>query len=239
MIYLTGDTHGTINEGKLFKTPHIKADDYLIIAGDFGYIWYQDRNEPEELKALERLSHLPYTLLFIDGNHENFDRLLSDEFETVERFGGPVKRVRDNIFYLMRAEEYLIENKRIFALGGAMSTDKEFRTPRLSWWEDEIPDSKTLKRAEALIKSRKHFDMVLTHAAPQQTVDKLYSEGLLLSRQRKYDPLSVFLESMLSYISFDYWFCGHYHLDMTYPLSDSRKIQLLYNDIIQTPVEKV
>ena len=53
MIFVTGDTHGDIS---FFKNPALKKlgeKDYLIICGDFGFLW--DPSNPEEQKDLEIL----------------------------------------------------------------------------------------------------------------------------------------------------------------------------------------
>ncbi len=73
-IYVTGDTHG--NDLLAIHTfcdshPELTKNDYIIIAGDFGAIWFEDMLE-YDLKAF---SDLPVTVLFVDGNHENFDLL--------------------------------------------------------------------------------------------------------------------------------------------------------------------
>ena len=42
MIYITGDTHGTIDIRKLLDnqiTEKMTKDDYVIICGDFGLVW--------------------------------------------------------------------------------------------------------------------------------------------------------------------------------------------------------
>ena len=56
MIYLTGDTHGGLDGGKLIsfakteKGRNLTKNDYVIILGDFGYIFYPERNPKEELE---------------------------------------------------------------------------------------------------------------------------------------------------------------------------------------------
>ena len=44
MIFVTGDTHGSIDVHKLnhrnFNYDGMTRNDYIIIAGDFGFIWY-------------------------------------------------------------------------------------------------------------------------------------------------------------------------------------------------------
>lgn len=71
MIYITGDTHRNIDIEKL-ETKHfpegqkLTRNDYLIITGDFGGIWYGDERDEEVLNYFEKKK---YTTLFIDGNH--------------------------------------------------------------------------------------------------------------------------------------------------------------------------
>ena len=58
-------------------------DDYMIICGDFGGVW--DGGKKEE-RNLDWLEDLPFTTLFISGNHENFDLLR--KYPTEEWNGG-------------------------------------------------------------------------------------------------------------------------------------------------------
>lgn len=78
MIYVTGDTHGgsisdvdkflRIDDSELYK------NDFIIIAGDFGFYW-DDKISTNEKKWLKFFDSQNYTTLFINGNHENFNRL--------------------------------------------------------------------------------------------------------------------------------------------------------------------
>ena len=80
MIYITGDTHGDINrffDGGALDTK-LTENDTLIICGDFGFVWF-DESTPvgfnQDNDELDRLSYKPYTILFVDGNHENHNSL--------------------------------------------------------------------------------------------------------------------------------------------------------------------
>ena len=64
---------------------------------------------------------MKFTTLFVDGNHENFDRLYS--YPIIEWHGGKVHKINSSIFHLMRGEIYEIDNKKIFAFGGASCHD--------------------------------------------------------------------------------------------------------------------
>ena len=50
-------------------------------------------------------------MLFIDGNHENFDKLNSYPVETW--CGGKVHKIRNNVIHLMCGEVYCIEGNTI------------------------------------------------------------------------------------------------------------------------------
>ena len=47
-------------------------DDYIIICGDHGDVWAGEQADDHHLNWLE---DKPFTTLFVDGNHENFDLL--------------------------------------------------------------------------------------------------------------------------------------------------------------------
>lgn len=80
MIYITGDTHIPIDIHKLknqfFNPPGAtKNNTYLIICGDFGAVWNYKGEDKEEKYWLDWLENKPYTVLFVDGNHECHPRL--------------------------------------------------------------------------------------------------------------------------------------------------------------------
>ena len=75
MIFVTGDTHGDFYRFSLEEFPEQKEmtrDDTMIICGDFGGVWCGDERDNEEL---DKLAQLPFTIVFVSGNHENFDAL--------------------------------------------------------------------------------------------------------------------------------------------------------------------
>ena len=83
MIFVTGDCHSEFNKLSSAAFPEQKdmtKDDVVIICGDFGGIWDTDTDSRYENYWLQWLDEKPFTTVFVDGNHENFDRLNS-EFE--------------------------------------------------------------------------------------------------------------------------------------------------------------
>ena len=79
-IYVTGDVHGypirLVDENLNLSGYILTEKDKLIICEDFGLPWYGDE---EEAKCIAWLGQKPFEILFVDGNHENFDLIsLSD-----------------------------------------------------------------------------------------------------------------------------------------------------------------
>ena len=89
MIYVTGDIHAWIDIRKLKRWP-AKSNDTLIICGDFGLFW-DALPSREEKYWLEWLHKKPWTTLFVDGNHENFNRL--ETYPKEEKYHGDRKSV--------------------------------------------------------------------------------------------------------------------------------------------------
>ncbi len=61
-------------------------------------------------------------ILFIDGNHENFDMLYN--LPIAEFGGGIVHKVDDGIYHLIRGEVYNIDEKKFLYLVGQVRTIK-------------------------------------------------------------------------------------------------------------------
>ena len=206
MLYITGDTHGNFDRIlKWTETTNLNKDkDFLFILGDFGYIWDNKRTSFEK-DNLDFISCLPFTTLFIDGNHENHERLNS--MRVVNFSGGKAHKVYDSIYHLMRGQVYEIAGKRIFTFGGASSIDKHLRTEGISWWKEEEFNYREANTAyDNLNKINWEVDYVLTHSAPFSIRDKLFEDNKPSSTERM-------LEAMLRNIKFKRWYFGHYHID--------------------------
>ena len=206
MLYITGDTHGNFDRIlKWTETAKLNKDkDFLFILGDFGYIWDNKRTSFEK-DNLDFISCLPFTTLFIDGNHENHGRLNS--MRVVNFSGGKAHKVYDSIYHLMRGQVYEIAGKRIFTFGGASSIDKHLRTEGISWWKEEEFNYHEANTAyENLNNVGWEVDYVLTHSAPFSIRDKLFESNKPSSTERM-------LEAMLRNIKFKRWYFGHYHID--------------------------
>ena len=207
MLRITGDTHGDLNRinyAENYKNIPLGKGDTLIICGDFGFIFDGSKLEKEKL---DLLAEKPYTVCFIDGNHENFDLL--ESYPEVGFHGGIAHRIRENIYHLMRGEIYELEGKSIFAMGGAYSTDRFMRELHESYWEEELPSDAEYKTALDNLESHgMEIDIILTHTAP--TVE-------VVSLGRTPHPhewvLTEFLDTVKNRVKYKKWCFGHFHID--------------------------
>ena len=169
MLYTVGDTHGNQYKWVEQIEPILSPSDIILICGDFGVGFWNGRYWSEET-FYDFLSEQEYTVLFIDGNHENFDKLNSYPVETW--CGGNVHKIRNNnVIHLMRGEVYCIDGNTIFVMGGGYSIDKYRRTEGVSWWSQEMPSEEEYLSALAnLDKVGNNVDYIITHTAPSETV---------------------------------------------------------------------
>ena len=231
MILVTGDIHGCADIGKLSAKVNpiqkqMTKEDYLIITGDFGLVW---NNDEEDIWWRNWLDNKPYTTLFIDGNHENFDLLY--EFETVDLCGGKAHKVGDSIYHLMRGEMFELQGRRFFTFGGAESHDKDYRTPGVSIWEQEMPcDEEYAHAIETLEKYDYKADFVITHCAPTDIQTEI-AQLLGLEGEYPANRLTDFLQEIQHKLEFQGWFHGHYHTDLTSNIDP--RVNLLFNHILQ------
>ena len=226
-IYITGDTHGfeDCNQflWKNFSEKKLTKDDYVIICGDAGFIWDYPVSGKEEAERLKWLEEQSWTTLFIDGNHENFDRLRA--FNVEEWNGGKIQRINNSLFHLMRGEIYTIDNNTIFCFGGAQSMDKIYRIPGKSWWPEEEPTNEDFENAmDNLEKVNYEVDYIITHDIPVSFRDLFYS-----NRYKKSSITNQMLEGIEHQCKYKKWYAGHWHIDML--VND--RFRLMYKDICE------
>ena len=208
MIRITGDPHGDISRFyELYYNHgegHWTKDDILIFCGDWGFLFLNNKTENS---FLDDLSSRPYTICFVDGNHENFDAI--NTYPIIEWNGGKAHQIRKNIFHLMRGQVFEIDGKTFFTMGGAYSIDKGSRTPGYSWWPDELPTDADYKEATSnLQKYGMKVDYIITHTLPREMILRLgkYPDAHDME-------LTGFLEWVMYEVDFKHWYCGHWHDD--------------------------
>ena len=201
-------------------------EDYVIILGDFGFIWKLQEDKTEQYwKQIFNSKH--FTTLFIDGNHDNHHRLNND-FPIEMWNGGKIHRITDNIIHLMRGQVFTINNIKFFTMGGAESIDKAYRTEGLSWWRNEIPSYNEINEG---IDNLKQYgwkvDYVLTHTAPRHIMQEMVYEHIITYIGK--DPTTKALQEITAMINYNHWFFGHFHADMDI----DNQHTCLYNRIIE------
>ena len=224
MIYVTGDTHGEYDR-LLQIDKALSEDDYIIVCGDFGYIFFNDYNEKMLLDDLEAR---PYTILFVDGNHENFPAIY--EYQEEVWHGGKVHRIRKNILHLCRGQVYKIGGSTFFTMGGANSSDKHMRRKGVSWWEEEMTtDADYVEANKNLDLCGRKVDYIITHTLPYKTLRMHY-----LDHGEEELPLNNFLEYIAESVEYKHWYCGHFHMDKDL----GRNIRICWYDVLKVGSNK-
>jgi len=207
---ISGDTHGTLDLGKIVKffdehEGEYQDDDYLIICGDVGACGFSGS---EEATARNVFRNLPVTTLFVDGNHENFEQLNS--FGEDIWNGGKVHFVESRLIHLMRGQVFEIAGKKLFTFGGAYSIDKHLRTEGIDWFPEEIPTYAEYEEGWMnLEKADFQVDYIITHSGPCEVVAAMgYGE---LSDDEV--ELRQYLQRVADNTDFTAWYFGHFHED--------------------------
>lgn len=231
MIYITGDCHSNFERFNTRNFPEQKEmtkDDYVIICGDFGGVWNKDGESKMETSVLDWLDGKAFTTLFVDGNHENFDRLYAYPVEMWH--GGKVHKIRSSVIHLMRGQIFELEEKKIFTFGGASSHDisagilepddpmfklkkkvldrdwEPYRINHVSWWKEELPSEEEKQEGlKNLQKYHNEVDFIVTHCCASST-QAIMSDGLY-----KPDMLTEYFEKIRQTARFKKCFFGHYH----------------------------
>ena len=233
MIFITGDCHGDWSrfaEEYFYEQKEMTRDDIVICCGDFG-IWY---DTDYERASLDWLGEKGFTICFVDGNHENFDKLEGGIFPEINFCGGKAHKIKENIYHLERGYVFNFQGQKFFCFGGASSHDikdgildendfdshadfsdkvsqftrerKEFRINHWTWWEREMPSEEEMQRGiKSLEMNNWNVDFVITHCAPQ-SVASVMSNGFY-----KPDILTMYFNGLLNRLKFNKWFFGHYH----------------------------
>lgn len=222
---ISGDTHGTIDIGKIVKffdehEDEYTSEDYLIVCGDVGVCGFSALEEAETRSVFRRLT---VTTLFVDGNHENFKQL--NEYDVEIWNGGKVHFIENGIIHLMRGQVFEIDGTRFFTFGGAHSIDKMYRTEGLSWFPEEIPNQNEYEEGwHNLEKADFEVDYILTHSGPREVIAAMgYGE---MSDDEV--ELRKYLQRVADNTNFTAWYFGHFHEDTE--VEDM--FYCLYDDIV-------
>jgi len=235
-IYVTGDTHGNLTRFSIDsfyeqKEMTNQEDNYMIVLGDFGRVWDQEESKDEKW-WINWLENKPFYTLFVDGNHENFDRLY--QYPVKEWHGGLVHEIRPHVLHLMRGQVFNIEELLFFTFGGASSHDihdgildcedpnwKEkakaldkqgkymYRIKGLSWWPQELPTEEEMQTGiDNLTKHNNKVDFILSHSPSTSELYLMGGKGL-------YEPdmLTNYLEEIKATTEYKRHLFAHMHVN--------------------------
>ena len=233
MIYITGDIHGNPSRLSTDIFPEQKdmtKEDFLIILGDFGLVWdYRGENKNEKY-WLDWLETKSFTTLFLDGNHENFNRLNTYK---IEKFcGGNASFIRPSVIHLKRGQVFNLQGKKFFTFGGAKSHDisdgilepgdkrikewdkdynKMFRVNGVSWWKEEMPSQKEMDEGiRNLQRENNKVDYIITHCPPTSVLKQMKSNY-------SSDYLTDYLQKIKETVEYKDWLFGHMHVNINIP----------------------
>lgn len=249
MIFITGDCHGDFRRLNTTNFPEQKEmtkEDCVIICGDFGGVWSKGEESKEEKHLMDWLESKPFTTLFVDGNHENFDRLY--DYPVEEWHGGKVHKIRPSVIHMMRGQVFEIDGKSVFTFGGARSHDisagilesdapdykqkkKEldmrrqlYRINHISWWQQELPSLEEMEEGRRNLAAHSYsVDFIVTHCCRTGTQVLIGGSGY------QPDILTNYLEEIRQKTKFKKWFFGHYHNNRNVNAEEI----LLYEQVIQ------
>lgn len=238
MIYITGDTHGTFDrfsrKSKFRQLTRPTGQDYVIVCGDLGLLWQKSAELDYNLKLMAR--H-PFTLLWVQGNHENYDMIA--EYPVEMWHGGKARHiVRDKVILLERGQIFQIEGKTFFTFGGASSHDVQggildpespdyamerrrakrsrlpYRVRHISWWEQELPTEAEIQEArDNLGKVQYRVDYVISHCCSTRIQEEICRK-YWLNNSYGTDILTSFFDELEERLEYKAWYFGHMHREI-------------------------
>ena len=207
-IGFLGDTHGDLEHVlRVARTMAARRIRTLLVLGDFGFIWPRENTGNILNKLSKRLADRGQSLFFVDGNHEDFRRLLKFPVGA-----DGLRWIRPNLAHIPRGyRTRLVSGRTLAALGGANSVDSVLRQEGYSWWAEEA-----ITDADLAALGDDPADILIGHDAPMNlpTLDRRLAEtaGLWPAAGREYAAAgrAVFHRGFIQ-VQPQLYLGGHYH----------------------------
>lgn len=204
-VAFAGDWHGNAywaTQAIEYASAH-KAE-VIVHLGDYGYDFYRSfRNSVEST-----LRRVGLELVFVDGNHENFNWLYDKPIEKDGR-----RRISPRVHHLPRGYRWIWDDVRFLALGGAVSVDKKWRQLDVSWWTQETLTDEEIATAVA----GGPVDVLVSHDCPAgfripglSDNPPFPPEAILESEAHR-----IRLSQVVDVVQPRFVFHGHYHVSYT------------------------
>ena len=216
---IVGDVHGEF-KGLNHYMNRIQGTinyDVILQVGDFGF-WKESLQSSK--KKFPEMCKRP--IYFVRGNHEEYSRY--NRHRVIEPFFNDYEGVIVPNYFVkcrhipryLNDETVEINGLKVLGVGGAVSTDREYRVLGYSWWKEEEVDRKNVMR---IIKKSLKPDIVIRHDGPSHFFRA--GEYNYLFPNRAGDKL---LGKLYDHIKPRFWFFGHFHVYMEWedPRSGTR-----------------
>lgn len=213
-VAAVGDTHANMSWVVNLVIPHAKEQgcQKIMQLGDFGFIWRGAQRDNGLRKLNKRLGLAGLDLHFLPGNHEDHG-LLADYAKRCPVSPEGHVQIKPHIFYTGRVSQWEWAGRRIGAVGGAVSIDKDWRlnhervTGDKVWWAQETLNAEETEQAHML----GALDVLFTHDAPNEFPETWLKPDMesQINRQR----MSSIGRATVPKV----WTHGHYHASVTYP----------------------
>lgn len=202
-ILVAGDTHGELDAVR-YKARYAKAlgADRIIVVGDFG-LWPGYKGM-QFIDGLNAIAHEYEIYIFaLPGNHEDHD-----QWDRLLALGNPTSAgftyIRDRILLSPKVHNWKWGYSRFYICGGAVSIDKQWRKPGVSWWPNETFSEEDLASVEKY--NGPAIDFLFTHDCSDFTKweDRLKPDADSQANRRRIDRAIKALRPR-------YQFHGHMH----------------------------
>ena len=206
-IMVVGDPHGEI--GKVNEFINKKRPDVLIVVGDFALHWWVGTPSSYNTaghwvlddEGFKNLKPGNTRVFWLMGNHQAWD--------CVEKLWGrsgaePIE-IKPNVFYCPIGSILAINNMNCLFVGGALSIDKDARTPGYTWFEQEVLTTDDLEYICSAVTDDIHI--MFSHTCPWE----FDIQDKWDYKTRINDPTRLILSKIRNKYKPLYSFFGHWH----------------------------
>lgn len=198
----------------------------VVVVGDFGF-WPKFR---EGVKFLDNASEVAcrvgIPVLWLDGNHEDFDSL-EDVYGGLSRRSDPIE-IRRNVFYLPRGCRWEVDGVSFMTIGGGFSIDRAKRKLGVDWFTQETLTLDDVKYCVGL----EPVDVIFSHDAPLNVPIRTYT-----GHYRDYPESNMsrrLLQNIVDYHEPKVLVHGHHHVAYNAFIDGVKVVGLAHNATIGT-----
>lgn len=212
-VVIAGDWHGNLPWARAVVAEAVRllpdeSPRTILHVGDFG-VWPGRAGERYVAEVGDALRGADARVLFVDGNHEDFEQL---EHHRIAQHGlqmTPTPIGRGEIVWLMRGTRWKWHGRWWVAAGGAVSVDRAFRRPGRDWWPQEEISEADHER----IVAPGSADVMVCHDAPTLVPMTFgqWPSGWDLADKARADAHRDRLQAIVNEVQPSWLLHGHYH----------------------------